>query len=784
MPAQPSQTWHATPIVDTTTALVIGLLLVVLLLLLQFRCYRPPTALPIDAAPELFSADRAAAALQFVLGSQKTHPTGSSANHEVRDRIISRLVELGYRPEVQRGRACDEFGDCATVENIVVRVEGQKTGSAIALTAHYDSVAASPGAADDGIGIATLLEIARALKSGRKPAHHAVVLLLTDGEETGLLGARVFVDQHPWASDIRAAVNLEARGNAGPSFMFETGSDNAQVMAWYRSVVARPITNSIYYTAYKLLPNDTDFTVYKAAGWQGYNFALTTHVQHYHTPLDTLDHLSLNSLQHHGDNALSMLAALDAGLASAPARGNASISREAVYVDILARYVLVWPVTWALPMALGSTALWLLILGLQRRIGIQSLAWAAAAHLLAFMFAALATILLLAALRAVGAIPPSMAVHGWTAYPLPLEISTVSTSAMALLLTSWLFRPRSCLRGWWAANALLLVVASIASAALLPGLSFAFQIPLLVLLLATVAGWALPADGAGSSLSLVLTALADVLVLAPTIGFLQQGLGPNVLPLVAVLAVWVMMPLMGLLAGSPFRLFAGLAVAALTVGFGAAAMAAFHSPYSPESPQRLNLEYLVDADLGRAEWLAKPDSGTLPPNLARAANFVRSTTQQHPWSRGPVWRAEADDSALPGPEFRLLSSSSTGGIRSYRAELRSPRGASSISLCWPPGHLPSDITLAGVPVRAPDAVSPRAGRAGWYCLSEHTLDSDGIRLAFTVPNDRPFEALLSDSSPGLPASGLSLLTARAPEGTQSRDGDVTRVLRRVPIGQP
>ncbi len=783
MPAQPSQTRRATPIVDTTTALIIGLLLVLLLLLVQFRCYRPPTALPIDAAPDRFSAGRAAAALRFVLGDQKPHPTGSSANHAVRDRIISRLVELGYQPEVQRGRACDEFGDCASVENIVARVEGQQAGSAIALTAHYDSVAASPGAADDGIGIATLLEIARVLKSGRKPARHALVLLLTDGEETGLLGARVFVDEHPWASDIRAAINLEARGNAGPSFMFETGSDNAQAMAWYRSAIARPITNSIYYTAYKLLPNDTDFTVYKAAGWQGYNFALTGHVQHYHTPLDTLDHLSLESLQHHGDNAQSMLAALDVGLAPAPDHGDASISDEAVYVDILARYLLVWPVTWALPMALGSAALWLLALGLQRRIGIKSLAGAVAASLLALVFAALATVLLLAALRALRAIPPSTAVHGWTAYPWPLELSTLLVSALALLLTSWGFRLRSCLRAWWAANVLQLVLASIASAALLPGLSFAFQVPLLVLLLATLAGWGLPADGAGLSLSLMLTALASVLVLAPTIGFLQQGLGPKVLPLVAVLAVWVMMPLMGLLAGSRFRVLAGLAVTASTVGFAAVAMAALHPPYSPGSPQRLNLEYLVDADLRQAEWLAKPDSGALPPSLARAASFVRDTARQRPWSRGPVWSTGADDTALPGPEFRLLTSSLLGGVRSYLAELRSPRGAPSISLCWPPGHLPSDISLAGIPVPAPDAVSLGASRAGWYCLSEHTLGSDGIRLAFTVSNAGSFEALLFDRSPGLPASGLPLLSARAPEGTQSREGDVTRVLRRVPIGQ-
>jgi len=80
------------------------------------------------------------------------------------------------------------------------------------------------------------------------------------------------------AAQVKAAVNLEARGTSGPSLMFETGSANAWLMHLYESVVARPFTNSMYYVVYKLLPNDTDFTVFKKAGYQGFNFGFIGNV--------------------------------------------------------------------------------------------------------------------------------------------------------------------------------------------------------------------------------------------------------------------------------------------------------------------------------------------------------------------------------------------------------------------------------------------------------------------------------------------------------------------------
>lgn len=46
-----------------------------------------------------------------------------------------------------------------------------------------------------------------------------IVILISDAEELGLLGAGAFVEHHPWAKDIGLVLNFEARGSGGPSYM-------------------------------------------------------------------------------------------------------------------------------------------------------------------------------------------------------------------------------------------------------------------------------------------------------------------------------------------------------------------------------------------------------------------------------------------------------------------------------------------------------------------------------------------------------------------------------------
>jgi acetylornithine deacetylase/succinyl-diaminopimelate desuccinylase-like protein len=187
-----------------------------------------------NAQSDEFSAVRALNILSDLVGNGIPHPIGSAANAHLRDSLVRRLTQLNYRVELQTGLSCNRYGICGSPTNIIAtppNFEPSSNPDTVLLAAHYDSVPAGPGAGDDGAGVAAVMEIARILLS--RPSRHPVILLLSDGEEAGLLGALLFVREHPLARTVKAAVNLEGRGDSGPSLMFETGSANTWLMKLY-----------------------------------------------------------------------------------------------------------------------------------------------------------------------------------------------------------------------------------------------------------------------------------------------------------------------------------------------------------------------------------------------------------------------------------------------------------------------------------------------------------------------------------------------------------------------
>ena len=117
--------------------------------------------------------------------------------------------------------------------------QGPSGKKALMLCAHYDSVPTGPGASDNAAGVAVVLETLRALKAG-PPLERDVIALFPDGEENGFHGSRLFVDEHPWAKDVSVVLNFDARGNSGPSIMFETS--DAQRLADPPVCTGRPPT--------------------------------------------------------------------------------------------------------------------------------------------------------------------------------------------------------------------------------------------------------------------------------------------------------------------------------------------------------------------------------------------------------------------------------------------------------------------------------------------------------------------------------------------------------------
>ncbi|CAN7270467.1 M20/M25/M40 family metallo-hydrolase [Brevundimonas sp. LjRoot202] len=318
-----------------------------LALLIGVAALQVPSPVGASAPPTAFSAERAIADVREL--AQRPHPVGSADHARVRDVLLRRMAELGLQTSTQSGpisRGSARYlrrigGDPEaanfTATNLVGVLPGRDPSlSAVALMAHYDTVPGSAGAADDSAGVAAVLESVRAIRA-RGPADRTLVVLLTDAEEIGLDGARVFWGGHPLRDRIGAVVNLEARGGGGRAMMFETGRGAAETVALFGRAGVRAdggvTTNSLAAFVYERMPNGTDFTIPKDRGVQGLNLAFIGRPEQYHGA-SSPEALDRGAVQHIGSQALESADALLRAQVL-PARG-----ADRVYADLFGRVVL------------------------------------------------------------------------------------------------------------------------------------------------------------------------------------------------------------------------------------------------------------------------------------------------------------------------------------------------------------------------------------------------------------------------------------------------------------
>lgn len=771
-------TRQAPPCVHRAAPLA-GLLVMALALALQLAAARPPAPQPLTAPEEAFSAARALALVERLLGDGAPHPTGSEANAAVRDRIIAELTALGYVVETQAAFSCNRIWPlCGAVENVLARLPGERDRPAVLLTAHYDSVPAGPGAADDMAGVATVLEIARILSAGPTP-RNPVIFLLTDGEEPGLLGAEAFTAAHPWADSVGVVVNLEARGTSGPSILFETAGDNSLLLTAFLAHAPRPVVSSLYDTLYEFLPNNTDLTVFAAAGLPGINFGFIEEDAHYHTPLDNLANLHPGSVQHQGDNALAAVRAYgELDLAQLPAGNRVSL-------DLLPGAIVHWPEPWTIGLAAACLLLWaaLAITLLRRReTSGRALLWG---------LVVLPAGVLGAAVLGMGLVLGVAAINGaaepWYAQPLPLRAAVWAGALLVVALLATALARRAGYWGlslgvwlWWALLSLL-------TAAFVPGFSAMFLVPtgLALVALALVAFTRLRLlPGALEVAAAVALFGASSLWLPFALGA-EAGAGVELGALAAFgvgLASSALAPLMAVPQTERGLRRALLAGAALVMLLAAVA-ALLVAPYSEARPQRLNLIYVADGESGAAHWLveqrtlAGSASMAVPEGLREAAAFGDEPAAVFPWSDRQYPAAPAPPAPVPGPEVRLLRSDEAAGERVLHLELRSPRGAGRLALYIPETTGLSRITIpeSGHILEADDA---RDGYHSFNCIG---AACDGLRLALHLRERGPATLLVVDATQGLPPGGEALIQARPQTAVPSHGGDVTLIARQVQL---
>ena len=277
------------------------LVVLVAVILGAYLARMPPPSRPVSSPAAEFSAERAFAHVEQI--AVVPHPVGSAMNTRVRDYLMAELRGLGLQPDVLAATGV-RGNELAWVENIHARIPGRASTGNVVLAAHYDSVAHAPGAADDAAGVAAILETARALRATSQ-LRNDIDLVITDGEEPGLLGAQAFVTAGVIDPSRSTVVNLEAGGSSGPSMLFQSSQGNKGLIQAFAQL-QDPVGGLELAALFELLPNDTDFTVFREAGFAGLNLIFGDgHVQ-YHSPTDTPANLDRSSLQHHGDNLLRL----------------------------------------------------------------------------------------------------------------------------------------------------------------------------------------------------------------------------------------------------------------------------------------------------------------------------------------------------------------------------------------------------------------------------------------------------------------------------------------------
>jgi len=707
-----------------------------------------PPAVISDVPPAEFSSARARGYLQSI--ADKPHPIGSATHAQVRDYVFGELAKLGLQPQVQRTTAVNTFwgypNRAATVENIVAKLQGTNSTRAVLLVAHYDAAPQSLGASDDGAAVATLLETLRALKASA-PLRNDVIFLATDGEEVGLLGATAFAEQHPWAKDVGVVLNFEARGDHGPSIMFQTSDENGWLIDEFAGAVHRPVANSLSADIYKLMPNDTDFTVFKRAGMNGLNFAYVAGSASYHSSLDNLANLDERSLQHHGMYALALARRFGNSDLSGPVRES-----DAVYFDLFGRTLIHYSRGVALVLAaLTALATFAVIaFGLKRkRLKLSGIAWGLLASLLSIAGAALvATVArwLIAIVPGAGASSMHLDTRANHLYLIGFVLLTVAVSALSYSL----FKKKASIDNLATGTLLWFLLLLIISFIFFPGGSYLLMWPLLSALIARVLTLALP-PGKLSPIKLCLVAtlcaVPGIILMVPLIyqTFVVFGVSQVsivVVPVALLLLLFIVnFDLMATAARWLLPAVTGLAA----IGFIIAAVA--QPDFNQRRPRSNELFYALNADNGKAVWAstdARPDEWTS--QFLRSDVRAAAMNDYFPWLDTDVFlQQQASTAPLPAPEIKVLDDTSDEQTRSVHMHVSSAREAATLFI-----YVNTGLTEAFVNGRPLTKQQTTSTSDKHWMLIYYAPPREGIDLLLKTAPSTPLNVKVVDRSFELP----------------------------------
>ncbi|WP_242926537.1 M20/M25/M40 family metallo-hydrolase [Pontibacter vulgaris] len=745
------------------------------LAILSIYLVRAPEALPASAPATAFSAERAMAHVRQI--AREPHAMGTPAHAKVRSYLISQLQELGLQPEIQATTTTDQAGPVAQagyVYNIIGRLKGSGNGKAVLLMAHYDSQPNTPGAGDDGAGIAAMLETARALKQG-KPLQNDVIFLMTDGEEYGLYGAKAFL-RYPWAKGVGMIVNVEARGNSGPSMTFEISPENGWVIEQFAKAAPYPIANSLAYEVYRNMPNDTDFTVFRKQGYTGVNSAVIDGFVHYHKLTDSPENLDKNSLQHHGSNMLAL----------ARHFGNISLDNtkatDKVFFNPAGTWLVHYP-AW-LNMVLAAIATLLLVVTFI--VGVKKEAFTLLQVIAGFGLYLLMLVIIAGLFFPLNAFVTSLltyshphnGVYGSNSFFMAYLLLALGL----FILLAWVVLRRLRLFSLVMGIYLLWFVLLLAVFLLVPSASYLFLFPLLFCLSGTLVvllkgldqqtGWAY-------MLIMLVALLPAIFIVLPVVKLLFTVFAlqlPVAMVAVLLLLLGLALPLLVILERSfslkvwpllPFLLL-------LAGGIQLAGAVAGEAP-SAERPLHSHISYYLNADTKQAVWASAFKQTDDWNQQFFTKPITAPLTEIYPTASRGFLKNEAEPIALQAPVAELVKETIVNGRRAIQLKLRSQRGAAHLEVMLQPENQDDKIE-AGLNGEKLLLQLVKAEGHTYYHIKVHGLpESNEVMLEVKLNQDNKLTLLLYDQSIGLPQQLVKKARPAHVIPEQGRDSNLTIV---------
>lgn len=607
------------------------------------------------------------------------HYIGSEAHNIKRNYIVNELENLNLQVQTQQDFVLNKRGVLTAPENIISRIpatDPTPESKALLLLSHYDSaVHSSSGASDAASGVATILEALRAFQASNPSFQNDIIIVFTDGEEVGLTGAELFAKEHPWIDEVGLVLNFESRGSGGPSNMVvETNYGNSKMIELFgKAQGEHPLANSLMYSVYKLLPNDTDSTVFRnIADIPSFFFAFIDDHYDYHTALDVPERLDKRSLAHQGEYLMATLDEFSNSNLS-----DLKSEQDDVYFTVtglgLFHYGFSW--VWVIYVFAFIGFLALLFLGFKtdslnrREVFLGFVPW-----FLSLIIAGLVTYfgwqLILSLYPEYDSI-----LHGFTYNGHDYIVFFVAITLFITFSVYQLYDEKLNPKNAMVAPLLTWFIVLFLLNIFLKGAAF-FIIPLLFTLFAffLMIRFQIP-----SYLFLLILILPSLSIITPFIQFFPVGLGLKMSVISSVFTVLLfgnMIPVFGY-----FSIKKGVATMALLVAFGFFIKAHLDSEFTEDRPLPNSLVYTLDKEVNTAAWNTYDDEldSWTSPYFETSGDLSISSDYQSKYNTAFTKSSPANLIPIPGSDIQVDTlEASQYNLKKFRIKLSYKRNLNRI----------------------------------------------------------------------------------------------------------